>query len=123
MVRSWSPGYKGKTSQGDFTVIRQTPKGFLVQYTSGPWVDKFITMPKEIGAKTHEMEELKLSKSQKEEVLDIFYEDFPKELESQYNRLWNITDQEPSTSGLINILRSEYPPLFQTSLNKFFAKN
>lgn len=122
MVREWYPGYRGKTQKGGFVVIRLTDHGYLVEYTSGPWAGKEIVMPKEPGAEIHEIEGLRLTKTQKDELLDVFYDEFPKEFDTLFNYLYRITNREPSTSGMIEVLRNEYPPLFQIALNKYFTK-
>ena len=122
MVREWYPGFRGKTEKGDFIVLRLTDKGYLVEYTSGPWEGKYITMPREIGAKTHEVESLKLTKDQKEDLLDIFYKEFPWEYDTLHNFLLKTTGREPTTNGMAEVLRNQYPPLFQIALNRFFQK-
>ena len=121
--RRWAPGYKGQTQKGEFTVLRQTDQGYLVEYTSGSWAGRYITMPKETGAPTHEVESLRLSKDQKEELLDVFYDKFPTEFNSLYNYLTRVTGMEPTTASMLNILRDEQLPLFQIALNTFFQKD
>lgn len=120
--REWYPGYREQSKFGEFTVIRTTDEGYLVEYVSGPWIGKFITMPREVGAPVHTLEDLHLKKDQQEEVLDIFYNDFSREFDSLYNYLYRTSNQEPTTTRMIGILREEYPPLFQIVLNKYFQK-
>ena len=122
MVRDWYPGYKGSTKQGDFTVLRGTSQGYLVKYTSGPWEGKYINMPREIGAQTHEIESLKLSIDQKDQLLQIFYDDYQWEHDAIYDHLERATGRQPKIADLVAVLRDEYPPLFQAALNKFFQK-
>lgn len=122
MVREWYPGYRGKTQKGEFVVLRLTDGGYLVEYVSGPWEGKEIVMPRETGAEAHEIESLRLTKTQKDELLDVFYDEFPKEFDSLYNHLSRLTGREPTTGGMIEVLRDEYPPLFQIALNKYFTK-
>ena len=123
MTREWYPGFRGATSKGEFVVLRRTDQGFLVQYTSGEWSGKYINMPKETWAQSHEVESLKLSKAKKQDFLDSFYKDYSFEFDSMYNQQERLTGQEPSTESMIEILKNAYPPLFQLALNKFFQKS
>jgi len=120
--RNWYPGHTGETSKGEFIVLRSTDYGYLVKYTSGPWENKRITMPKVIGSPSHELETLKLPKDQKEKLLNIFYDEFPHEYNNLYRFLYRIEIREPTTVHMIEILRNEYPPLFQITLSKYFEK-
>lgn len=121
-ARRWYPGFRGKNPKGEFVVLRRTEGGYVVQYESGSWRGKIITMPEAVGDPTHELETLNLTKDQKEEVLDLFYNEYSKEYDSIYNYLLHTTNKEPTTIGMIEVLRFEYPPLFQVILNKYFNR-
>lgn len=115
--RQWSPGYKGKTEKGEFVVLRGTSTGYLVEYTSGPWEGKFIDMPKEIGGATKTVEGLRLSKEEKENFLDMFYNEFPSKYKFIYDRLYYIRNIEPTTSSVLQLIRDEFPVETQMTLN------
>jgi len=111
--RKWYPGFKGETIKGMFEVLKEKPDSFVVQYQSGPWEGKFITMPKTVGGEPQEIESLKLTKKQQEKFLDIFYDLFPED----YRDVW----QEDITSrGMIKALKDKHPNLFSPVLGKLY---
>ena len=121
--RNWFPGMAGHTDKGDFVVLRSTKSGWLVQYTSGEWDGKFIEMPSEVAGKTKAMESLRMKKEDKEKLLDMFYNDYPQEYTGVYNLLYRYSKNEPTTDAVMNLIREDYPPLFQLILNKFLQSS
>lgn len=113
-VRDWQSGHRGKTAKGDFIVLRATPRGYLVQYTSGEWEGKFIQMPRAVGKQTHTMEGLKLSLEDKEAFLDLFYDIYPEAFNNTFYE--GIT-----TSKMVTYLRDDYPAPFEMVLQKFYG--
>lgn len=121
--REWQIGQRNKTAMGAFIVIRRTNKGFLVQYTSGPWEGKYIEMPAVQGKPTKTIEGLRLNKSQKEEFLDLFYKEFPKVYDSIFYNLNRQTGKPPLTDEMATSLRTNFPVEFQMTLDKYFSTN
>ena len=119
MERKWYPGYQGKTSKGEFVVIRKTERGYLVHYISGPWEDKWIDMPERIGGESKTIEGLRLGKEQKEKLLDSFYTEYPERYNTAYNIIYRYTGKEPTTESVCSYLRDEFPAEFQLILSKF----
>jgi len=115
MEREWYPGYKGKTSKGGFLVLKENPESFLVQYTSGEWKGRFVSMPKIVGEKVSKAGFPELTKKQQEKFLDLFYSKYP----DLYEELWH---EGITTRKMVSLIEEEHPNLFELVFREFTVK-